>query len=85
VGGVPEMVEHERTGLLVPARDAAALGDAIARLLTDHPLADTLARNGHDLVHARFSLDHMVRAVAAIYEEGAAAVAARVGGARSAA
>ena len=51
VGGVPEMIEHGRTGLLVPPRDAAALAAAIVRMLTDHPLADTLARAGHDFVH----------------------------------
>jgi glycosyltransferase involved in cell wall biosynthesis len=85
VGGVPEMVDHGRTGLLVPPRDAAALGAAISRLLIDHPLADTLARAGHDFVVANFSIDHMVRAVAQIYDEGAAVVAARAGAARTAA
>ena len=77
VGGVPELVEHERTGLLVPPRDPNALGAAIARLLTNHPLADVLARAGHDFVHANFSLDEMVRAISAIYDEGAAIVATR--------
>ena len=77
VGGVPEMVEHEKTGLLVPPHDAPALADAICRLLTDHPLADTVARAGHDLAHARFSLGAMVGAVSAIYVEGAARVAER--------
>ncbi len=85
VGGVPEMIEHERTGLLVPAHDPAALGGAIARLLTDHPLADMLARAGHDFVHASFSVEHMVTAVERIYEEGAAVVAMRSGATRSAA
>lgn len=31
VGGIPDVVEHERTGLLVPPRDATALADAIER------------------------------------------------------
>ena len=31
VGGVPELVEHDRTGLLVPAEDDAALAAAIGR------------------------------------------------------
>ena len=84
VGGVPEMVEHEQTGLLVPARDPVALGAAIARILTDHPLADMLARAGHDFVHAHFSLDEMIRAVGAVYEEGAATVAERAGATRAA-
>lgn len=85
VGGVPEMVEHERTGLLVPPHDAPALGAAIARVLTDHPLADTLARAGHDVAIARFSLGAMVSAVSEVYKEGAAAVAARSEPARTAA
>ena len=85
VGGVPEMIENERTGLLVPPRDPAALAAAVVRLLTDHPLADMLARAGHDFVLANFSVEHMVRAVSQIYEEGAAAVAARSGATRTAA
>ena len=60
VGGVPEMVQDGVTGLLVPPRDPVALGAAIARVLTDHPFADMLARAGHDFVHANFSLDEMV-------------------------
>jgi glycosyltransferase involved in cell wall biosynthesis len=84
VGGVPEMIEHERSGLLVPPHDSAALADAISRLLTDHPLADMLARTGHDLALARFSLTAMVSAVEALYEVGVAAVAARSGASRAA-
>ncbi len=85
VGGVPEMIEHGRTGLLVPPRDAPALAVAIARMLSDHPLADTLARAGHDFVLDSFSVERMAGAVARIYEEGAAVSAARNGAALTAA
>ncbi len=74
VGGIPEMIEDGVTGLLVPPHDADALADAIIRLLRDHPYADTLARAGHDLVHDRFCIELMVRAVETIYDEGARAV-----------
>jgi glycosyltransferase involved in cell wall biosynthesis len=77
VGGVPEMVEHGRTGLLVPPRDSLVLSDAIVRLLIDHPLADTIARAGHDLAHARFSLTAMVEQAIALYRHGGAVYAAR--------
>ena len=69
VGGIPEMIEDGRTGLLVRPHDPAALADAILRLLRDHPLADTLARAGHDMVHDRFCVELMVRAVESIYDE----------------
>jgi glycosyltransferase involved in cell wall biosynthesis len=77
VGGIPEMIDDERTGLLVPPRDPQALAAAIVRLLTDHPLADMLAKRAHDVVHERFCIQLMVRAIEAIYDEGAAVVAER--------
>jgi glycosyltransferase involved in cell wall biosynthesis len=72
VGGIPEMIEDGLTGLLVPPHEADALAAAIARLLTDHPYADTLARAGKDLVHERFCVELMVRAVESIYDEAIA-------------
>ena len=38
-GGIPDIVEDGRNGLLVHPRDAAALAAAIERILTDHELA----------------------------------------------
>ncbi len=72
VGGIPEMIEHGRTGLLVPPHDPEALAASLVRLLTDHPYADTLARAGHDLVHERFCVELMVCAVESIYDEAVA-------------
>jgi glycosyltransferase involved in cell wall biosynthesis len=77
VGGIPEMIEDGKTGLLVPPHDAAALAGGIARLLLDHPLADTLARAGHDQVHERFCIELMVQAIQTLYDEGALRVAGR--------
>jgi glycosyltransferase involved in cell wall biosynthesis len=74
VGGIPEMIEDGVTGLLVPPHDPDALAAAIVRLLRDHPLADTLGRAGHDLVHERFCIELMVDAVERIYDEGARSV-----------
>jgi glycosyltransferase involved in cell wall biosynthesis len=77
VGGIPEMIDDGRTGLLVPPHDPEALAAAIVRLLRDHPFADTIAKAGHDQVHQRFCIQLMVRAIEGIYDEGAAVVAER--------
>ncbi len=74
VGGIPEVIEDGVTGLLVPPHDSPALAAAIVRFLTDHAFADTIARAGHDVVHDRFCVQLMVKAIEAIYDEGARAV-----------
>ncbi len=43
-GGIPEFVEHERTGLLVPMGDARALADALARLIEDGSLREMIGK-----------------------------------------
>ena len=47
VGGVPETVSHEHSALLVPPRQPEALGDAMARLLTNRDLALRLTSNAY--------------------------------------
>lgn len=51
VGGVPFVVQHDKTALLVPAKDPAAMQGAIARLLRDPALAMRLREEG--LRHAQ--------------------------------
>jgi glycosyltransferase involved in cell wall biosynthesis len=79
VGGIPEVIEDGVSGLLVPPHDSKALAGAIIRLLKNHPLADMIGRAGHDVVHERFCIGLMVRAVERIYDDGARAV--RISGA----
>ena len=67
VGGIPEVVEDGRTGLLVPARDASALGTAIVRLLRDPSLAGRLAAAGRARVEQRFTADRMVQDTLDVY------------------
>ncbi len=78
VGGVPEMVEDERSALLVPARDPRTFAAALARLLTDKELAQRLAANSSSLVATRYSPETYVRSLVEIYR----GVISRAGGRR---
>ena len=60
VGGVPEVVQHDRTGLLVPAGDAAALTEALARLLIDKRQAAACGAAARTLARERFGIDRQV-------------------------
>lgn len=68
VGGNPEVVQDEVTGLLCPARDAAALAGAMTNLAADAPRAARLGVAGRERVLAHFTLDQMVHRYAQIYE-----------------
>jgi len=59
VGGIPELVEDGRTGLLVPPGDARALADALAMLERDEPLRASMAANARASVLPRFAWDRI--------------------------
>ncbi|EAS48317.1 glycosyltransferase, group I [Aurantimonas manganoxydans SI85-9A1] len=66
VSAIPELVEDERTGLLVEPRDPRALGAAMARLMDDPDLAAQLATAGERRVRGRFSPKPGIDRVAAL-------------------
>ena len=68
VAGIPEVVDHDRTGLLVPAADAPALGAALARIVTDAALRDRLGAAGRASVRPRFGVDRYVESIARLYD-----------------
>jgi colanic acid/amylovoran biosynthesis glycosyltransferase len=57
VNGLAEAVLHERTGLIVPERDPAALAASIERLLSDPELAARLSAEGRRHVERSYSLE----------------------------
>jgi len=67
-GGIPEVVEDGANGTLVAPGDAAALGAAIARLLSDPALRERYGAAGRALAIERFSVDAMVAGNRAVYE-----------------
>jgi len=67
VGGTPEVIADERSGLLVPADDANAMAAAIARLLDDPVSAARLAAAARQTVEERYAARSMVRRLEAVY------------------
>ena len=67
VGGVPEVVIHEKTGLLVEAGDHEALAKGVIRILNDNEFASQLVDNAKELVQKEHSLDHMIDKIEGLY------------------
>ncbi len=66
-GGIPEVVVHGETGLLVPPRDAPALAVGILEVLRDPGRRSRFASAGFARVRDRFSVDRMVEETLAVY------------------
>jgi glycosyltransferase involved in cell wall biosynthesis len=68
VGGIPEVVVHGETGVLVEARRPELLAAAIEQLVGDPLGARVMGLRGRQRVEAVYSLDRMCRAVERMYE-----------------
>jgi glycosyltransferase involved in cell wall biosynthesis len=68
VGGLPEMIEHDRTGLLVPPRDPGALAGAIGALLADPERGRRLAAAAAERM-PEFTIDAVANRFARLYEQ----------------
>jgi glycosyltransferase involved in cell wall biosynthesis len=66
-GGTSDVVRDGDTGLLVPPRDAAALADALRRVLADQQLAARLADAGSQQVLQRYTREALLAATRAVY------------------
>ena len=67
VGGIPEVVEDNRSGLLVPFGDVAALASALEALLHDETRRGALARAAQARARERFSAEIIVPRYEALY------------------
>jgi glycosyltransferase involved in cell wall biosynthesis len=68
-GGTPEVVEHEKSGLLSPQDDVPALAANLKRLVTDPALRATMGEYGRQQVEARFVPERLAKDVARVYTQ----------------
>jgi glycosyltransferase involved in cell wall biosynthesis len=73
VGGIPAVISHEQTGLLVPPGNADALADAIRRLLDRPDWARQLGLAAGRSVDSRYGSRSMVRVIESIFAEALSA------------
>jgi glycosyltransferase involved in cell wall biosynthesis len=57
VSAIPELVQPDHNGLLIPPGNPSMLAEAIDRLLSDPELRDRLARAARETIETRFTLD----------------------------
>lgn len=69
VGGVPEVIKSGRNGLLVPPNNAAALSDAIVRMVSDRPLARSLGDQARQDARDNFSFDKLLDSLDRLYAQ----------------
>jgi glycosyltransferase involved in cell wall biosynthesis len=68
-GGVPEIVEDGRTGILVPMADIEAMASAICRILSDPASAKAMGLRARQSVADHFTIEQTARRVEAVYAE----------------
>lgn len=84
VGGLPDMVEHEQTGLLVPPRDVESLASAIIRLLQNPELRKKMGAAGRDKLDRECSAPVVARRTLDVYQRLVPQIASESAGANQA-
>lgn len=77
VGGVPDVVRHEKEALLVPPEEPGALADAVTRVREDPGAARDRARRARERLRRRFAPGPWIDRYEEIYREAVEAVSRR--------
>jgi glycosyltransferase involved in cell wall biosynthesis len=67
-GGIPEVVEDGKNGLLMKDLDPGAFSDAITNLISDPNKANRLGKVARETIVTRFSATQMVEETVRLYE-----------------
>lgn len=69
VGGIPEVVVDDVTGILVPPHEPKRLAEALSNLAADAQLCNRMGAAGRDRVEQHFTQEKMLAAVETVYEQ----------------
>lgn len=68
-GGIPEIIQNGKNGLLVSSADHEALSEAIVRMLTEDELIKRVTKTGKSVVKHKFTIDMMVDGNIDVYRQ----------------
>ena len=69
VDGIREIIEHGKTGLLIPSKDARSLAGAIIQLLDNENLAKELGRNAGEFIKSNYDARVMAQQTELLYQK----------------
>jgi len=69
VGGVVDIIEDKKTGLLVPPADPTSISEAVIRIFKDPVLAQNLAENAYKKVKEKYNVKLMVENTLDVYKD----------------
>ncbi len=67
IGGIPSLIQDEKTGLLVKPQDSKALAEAVIRILSDRELADRIRSEAKENIKQKFNVETMVEDTLRVY------------------
>ena len=68
VGGIPELIQHEKTGILVPSENEQEMINAINNLIKNNSLIETMTKNAFDFINKFYSWDELLPKYIELYE-----------------
>ena len=67
--GIPDIIDNEKTGLIVRKKDSLALADSIERLINNRGLCMQMGQSGHKKYEEKFTLDAFEKSICRILED----------------
>lgn len=68
VGGIPEVIHHDKTGILVQTESPASIADAIMKLCQDAPMRNRLGRSAFARAKTAFSVETYIKKFELLYQ-----------------
>ena len=68
IGGIPDIITDNQTGILIPPQDVKALSAAVLKVLEDRSFAKSIAEKGYERVLSRFTIEPLSHEMVTVYD-----------------